>query len=83
MTKRQIVANVLAGIIFGPFIAASHLFWWVWGMWGYVLGLIAGPEHQVRIWHLVAIGPTYGSTVLGPLWSYFGHESEKIGRAHV
>ncbi len=72
------IANVLAGLLFGPPIVISHVFWWFWGMWGAVLGLIAGREEQVRIWHTVQVGPTYSSTLLGPLWSYFGHEVEGL-----
>ena len=33
------IANVLAGLLFGPPIVISHVFWWFWGMWGAVLGL--------------------------------------------
>ena len=73
---RLLLAQILAGILFGPPIAVSHLFWWFWGMNGWWLGLLAGQERQVRIWHTLQIGPTYSSTLLGPLWSYFGHEPE-------
>jgi hypothetical protein len=83
MTSRQVIANVLAGVIFGPFIVLSFFFWGIWGMWGYVLGLIAGPEDQIRIWHVVTVGPSYGSSLMGPLWWYFGHEPEKRRMAAV
>ncbi len=77
------IARCLAALVFGPPILISHGFWWVWGFWAYLLGLIAGKEEQVRIWHMVAVGPTYSSTLLGPLWSYFGHEPEKRRMAAV
>ncbi len=76
-TTRQRVAFVLAVILFGPFLLVEHVFWIFWGMWGTLLGLIAGPEPQVRIWATRQVGPTYASTLLGPFWSYFGHEVEK------
>ncbi len=74
---RYRIAQVLAAILFGPPIVVQHFFWLFWGMFGVLLGLIAGKEEQVRIWHTLQIGPTYASTLLGPLWSYFGHEVEK------
>lgn len=71
------IAQVLAAALFGVPIVLSHFFWLFWGMWGFLLGLIAGKEEQVRIWHTLQIGPTYASTLLvGGLWSYFGHEPE-------
>ncbi len=73
---RLTIAKILAGILFGPPIVLQHVFWLSWGMWGYLLGLIAGKEEQVRIWHTLQVGPTYSSTLLGPLWSYYGHEAE-------
>ena len=76
MAVRLRIAQVLAAVLFGVPIVVQHVFWLFWGMWGYLLGLIAGPEKQVRIWHTLQIGPTYSSTLLGPLWSYFGHEVE-------
>ena len=80
---RRGLAIALAAVLFGPVIAVQHVFWLFWGMWGYLLGLIAGEEEQVRIWHTIQVGPTYSSTLLGPLWSYFGHEPEHRASAHA
>ena len=72
------IARVLGAVLFGLPIAASYLFWWVWGCpLAYVLGLIAGDERQVRTWLSIQVGPTYASALCGPLWSYAGHEVER------
>jgi hypothetical protein len=71
-----VAANVAGAVVFGPPIVVEHAFWFFWGMWGYPLGLLAGEEEQVRLWHTIQVGPTYGSTLLGPHWAYYGHEVE-------